>query len=147
MTKEDEATIMTSSKKLLTILTSLILAGCGNLGYIVRTYDSTTVRSDFDYQDETYRIFDRKDLGKVMITPSISSSAGHGFVRGATLGSVNMDDDKTRFTKVATAYLEKDRATQLCNIQKSELLVTPQWEFVYLCKDKPKEASTTGSLQ
>lgn len=120
---------------------ALLTTGCGNLGYIIKTYDATTTRSEFDYQDETYRIFDRKDLSKVMITPSLGSSALNGAARGATFGGVNIDDDQTRFTKVATAYLVKDRATQLCKILEGKLLLTPQWEFIYLCADKPKTLS------
>ena len=103
-------------KKIIIIGAVFLLTGCGNLGYIIKTYDSTTTRSDFDYQDETYRIFDRKDLSKVMITPSLGSSALHGAARGATFGGVNIDDNQTRFTNVATAYLVKDRTTQLCKI-------------------------------
>lgn len=114
------------------------MTGCGNFGYIIKTYDSTATRSEFDYQDETYRIFDRKDLSKVMITPSLGASALHGAARGATFGGVNIDDNQTLFTNVTTAYLAKDRSTQLCKVLEGKLLITPQWEFVYLCTDKPK---------
>jgi len=120
----------------LLVFVAVTQSACGNLGYIVQTYDSSTIRSDFDYQGDTYRIFDRKDLSKVMITPSLGSSALNGVARGATLFAVNVDDDKTRFTDVAVAYLAKDRTPQICKILEGKLLVTPQWEFVYLCNDK-----------
>lgn len=117
---------------------ALSSTGCGTLGYIVDTYDSRSVKGDFEYQDATYRIFDRKDLSKVMVTPSIGSSMGNGFVRGSTLGAVNLHDDITRFTSVASAYLAKDRANQLCKVIDGKMLISPQWEFIYLCADKPK---------
>jgi hypothetical protein len=72
-----------------------------------------------------------KILGKVMIIPSLGSSALHGAARGATFGGVNIDDDKSRFTDVAVAYLAKDRVSQTCKIIEGKLLVTPQWEFIF----------------
>lgn len=109
---------------------------CGNLGYILKTYDETTIKSDFDYQGEEYRIFDRKDLNKVMITPSLGSAASSGFVQGATFGIVKPENDERRYHNVAEKYLAKDRPSQLCNVNEGRLLVNPQWEFVYLCSSK-----------
>jgi hypothetical protein len=86
-----------------------------------------------------------KILGKVMIIPSLGSSALHGAARGATFGGVNIDDDKSRFTDVAVAYLAKDRVSQTCKIIEGKLLVTPQWEFIYLCVDKLRSPSGAPS--
>lgn len=121
------------------LLIAISTSGC-SFGYMLENYGAMTpvIRSDFDYQGETYRIFDRKDLSKVMITPSLGSAALHGAARGATFGGVNIDDDQTLFAQVASAYLIKDRAAQLCKILEGKLLTTPQWEFVYLCTDKTK---------
>lgn len=123
-------------KLFLFVFITLTQTACGNLGYIIKTYDSTTIRSEFDYQGEEYRIFDRKDLGKVMITPSLGSAASSGFVRGATIGIVNPENDERRYHSVAEKYLTKDRPSEICNVNDGRLLVTPQWEFVYLCSQK-----------
>lgn len=127
-------------KIILPVLAAAALSGCGSFGYMASTYGafSSVERSDFDYQDESYRIFDRKDLSKVMITASLGSALLNGAARGATFGGVNIDDDQSRYTSVASAYLAKDRSAQLCKVLDGKLLVTPQWEFVYLCADKPK---------
>ena len=122
------------------VLSASTLSGCGTMGYMMGTYGATSdaVRSDFDYQDSTYRIFDRKDLSKVMITSSLGDAALHGAARGATFGGVNIDDDQTRFSSATSAYLVKDRPMQSCKVLDGKLLMTPQWEFVYLCADKLK---------
>jgi hypothetical protein len=127
-------------KLILSILVSLLMTGCGTMGYMVSTYGamSDAVWSDFDYQDATYRIFDRKDLSKIMVTASLGDAALHGAARGATFGGVNIDDDQPRYTSATSAYLAKDRPSQVCRVTNGKLLVTPQWEFVYLCTDKPK---------
>ena len=127
------------------VVTVLMITGCGNFGYIIKTYDSTASRSEFDYQDETYRIFDRKDLCKVMVTPSLGAAALHGAAKGATFGGVNIDNDQTLYQSVATAYLAKDRTTQACKILEGKLLISPQWEFIYLCIDNLKSTLSSNS--
>lgn len=126
-------------KILLIVITSLAISGC-SFGHIIENYGafSPVVRSDFDYQNESYRMFDRKDLSTIMITASLGSAMTNGAVRDATFGGLNPDDDQTRYSNVASAYLAKDRPDKLCKVIEGKLLVTPQWEFVYLCSDKPK---------
>lgn len=80
-----------------------------------------------------------------MITPSLGSAALHGAAKGATFGGVNIDNDQDRFHSVATAYLAKDRAAQACKILEGKLLMSPQWEFVYLCVDNLKPVSSTNT--
>lgn len=130
----------------LSIVTALIMTGCG-MGYMVSTYGafSDAKWSDIDYDGETYRIFDRKDLSKVMVTASLGSAALNGAARGATFGGVNIDDDQPRYTKATLAYLAKDRSSQSCKVLDGKLLVTPQWEFVYLCVDNSKTVSNTNA--
>jgi len=69
---------------------------------------------------------------------ALGDAALHGAARGATFGGVNIDDDQLRYTSATSAYLAKDRPSQACKVLDGKLLVTPQWEFVYLCIDKPK---------
>ena len=81
-------------------------------------------------------MFDRKDISHLMITPSIFESARSGAIKGATMFTVNISDDKGRFTSVANAYLKKQRPSELCEIKSGEMIFDPQWEFVYLCTAK-----------
>lgn len=119
-------------KKLSMLMISLIVTGCGNMGYVIKTY-SDVEKTEFDFEDNTYRVFDRKDISKVMITPSIGQSLRGGAIKGATFGGLNIQDDKGRFTSVATAYLKKERPSELCEVKSGEMILDPQWEFVYLC--------------
>jgi hypothetical protein len=80
-----------------------------------------------------------------MITASLGSAALNGAARGATFGGVNIDDDQPRYTKAAIAYLAKDRESQSCKVLEGKLLVTPQWEFVYLCVDNLKSTSSNNA--
>jgi hypothetical protein len=110
----------------------LVLSGCGKMGYVMDTYGSVD-NTEIDFEGYTYRIFDRKDISKVMITPSIGQAMRGGAIKGATFGGLNIQDDKGRFTNVAKAYLEKERPSELCEVKSGEMVLDPQWEFVYLC--------------
>jgi hypothetical protein len=127
--------------KISIILATLVLSGCGSIGYVMNTYGSVD-NTEIDYEGHTYRIFDRKDISKVMITPSIGQAMRGGAIKGATFGGLNIQDDKGRFTNVATAYLQKDRPSEICEVKSGEMILDPQWEFVYLCTNKPKGRKT-----
>ncbi|HEY8034693.1 MAG TPA: hypothetical protein VIF37_03790 [Methylobacter sp.] len=73
-----------------------------------------------------------------MVTASLGDAFLHGAARGATFGGVNIDDDQSRYSGATSAYLAKDRPSQVCKVLDGKLLMTPQWEFVYLCNEKPK---------
>ncbi len=105
------------------------------MGYVIKTYGDVD-KTEYDHDGYTYRIFDRKDISKVMITPSIGQSFRSGAIKGATFGGVNIQDDKGRFTGVANGYLTKENATKLCEVKSGVMILDPQWEFVYICNDK-----------
>jgi hypothetical protein len=73
-----------------------------------------------------------------MITPSFGQALRSGAIKGATFGGVNIQDDKGRFASVANDYLSKENPSKLCDVKSGEMILDPQWEFVYLCTDKPK---------
>lgn len=115
----------------------LTQAGCGNMGYVIKTYGDVE-KTEIGHDGYTYRIFDRKDLSKVMITPSIGQALRGGAIKGATFGGINIQDDKGRFTSVANDYLGKENPAKICDVKSGKMILDPQWEFVYLCTDKPK---------
>ncbi len=114
------------------------LFGCANMGYVINTYGGMD-HSEIEHEGYTYRIFDRKDLSKVMITPSLGQSIRGGAIKGATFGGVNIQDDKGRFTGVAIDYLNKENPAKLCEVKSGEMILDPQWEFIYLCNEKTKQ--------
>ena len=63
------------SSKVLALAVAAGLAGCGTLNYITKTYSDIRV-IDFAGVDDTYRIFDRPDIGRLMITPSFGAAMG-----------------------------------------------------------------------
>jgi len=98
--------------------------------------DSAVQRSELDFQDHTFRMFDRKDLNSIMVTPSFGDSLKSGAIKGATFGGLNIQDDKGRFTAVTLSYLEKELPNEVCNVDKAEILIDPQWVLFYTCKVK-----------
>jgi hypothetical protein len=116
-------------KRLLIAGLAAAQVGCAGMGAVME-YRGTP-KQDFTYEKVDYRIFDRRADGKVMITPSVGNSALHGMAHGATFGGVKIDNDESRFAAVAQAYLAVDRPE--CKVVSGELLMMPQWEFVYTC--------------
>lgn len=119
-------------KGLLLVL-GILMTGCGNLGYVIKTYDQTCIRSDFEFEDRTYRMFDRKDLHKVMITPSIGTAMAHGAATGATFGGVNIDEHNPVYEKATKEYLKKEFPGEQCEVFNGRMVLDPQWEFEYKC--------------
>ena len=122
-------------KKSIVITLLVTLSGCGNLGYVISTYDQTCVRSDFEFEDREYRMFERKDLHKIMITPSLGMSMAHGAAKGATFGGVNIDEHNTVYERATKEYLKKEYPGQQCTTFNGRMVLDPQWEFEYSCKN------------
>lgn len=127
---------------LVVIAAALPLCGCGaGVSYIMDEYRGTEVKSfavgsvdDGNYED-TYRIFDKPDKNKLMITPSLGAAAGIGMARGATFGGVNPEAPKPVYERAALAYLTS--TGRKCRALDTYMLVTPQWEVKYDCSIPP----------
>lgn len=107
-----------------------MLGGCASINYIRDEYHGVAI-VEVAMPDDTYRVFDKPAEGKLMITSSIASAAGQGFVRGLTLG-VAPDPPRPLFEAAAARFLEQS-GRQGCRVVDAYLLARPQWEVKYDC--------------
>jgi hypothetical protein len=106
------------------------IAGCAGID-AAREYDDVQVTS-FDANGHPWRIFDKPEEGRLMITPSFGRSAGAGLWRGLTFGAVDGSPPKPEFQSAVEAYLASHRPTK-CTVLDGYVLLSPQWEFKYRC--------------
>ncbi len=109
---------------------AMLLGACASLDYAVDEYGNVPLVMH-DYQDHTYRIFDKATASKLMITPTLGASAGDGAIRGLTLGLFNNDVPEPVFHGAVESYLAG--TGRKCSVQIGQLLIRPQWEFHYQC--------------
>lgn len=100
------------------------------MDYIRQEYTGVPVVLYATAEDE-YRIFDKPDAGKMMITPSLSRAAGIGGAKGASYGLVDNSQDTRPWAAAAGAYLAS--TGRACRIVSAELLMNPQYEVKYDC--------------
>ncbi len=111
------------------------LGGCASVNYIMNEYQGISAQ-EVKMPDDTYRIFDKPAASKLMVTSSLSSAAGQGFVRGLTLGAVQTDSPKPLFEAAALQFLTENGRPS-CRVIDAYLLVRPQWEVKYDCTPLP----------
>lgn len=113
------------------ILLGFSLAGCAGMSYAMQEYSGVTIE-EVVMPDDTYRIFDKPQQGKMMVTSSIGAAAARGFGEGLLLGAVDNTPPKPLFDAAALAYLRKTGRNN-CRVVESYLLVKPQFEVKYEC--------------
>lgn len=117
--------------KFLVIGCALLVSACGGLGYALENYTGVSVQR-IEANGEIWRIFDKPEEERLMITPSIGRAAAVGAAQGATLGlSDGGRDSFQEFKAAAQAYLES--RTSGCTVTTGALVVSPQYEFFYEC--------------
>lgn len=112
-------------------LAGALLAGCANLDYASDNY-GTTPMVRFEHQDHPYRIFDKPSANRLMITSSIGSAIGSGFVRGLTFGLLSNHPSEPTMRAATEAYLAS--TSRKCSVEAGNLIAQPQWEFRYECE-------------
>ena len=90
-------------KVFLTVPALLLVAGCAGLDHAmeysgVEVVMVTTQRADF-------RVFDKPEESRMMVTPTIGAAAGQGFLSGLTFGAADTDYPKPWFQEAAEAHL------------------------------------------
>jgi hypothetical protein len=80
---------------------------------------------------EVFRIFDKPEEGRLMITPSLGASAGMGAVKGITLGGAD-GASEARMRQAAENYLAQSGRS--CTTTSVDLVVQPQFEVRYTCQ-------------
>lgn len=102
------------------------------MNYARETYAGIEVQH-IQMADDTYRVFDKPEIGQMMITSSLGSAAGQGLVTGATLGIVTDAPPLPRYEAAAKAWLTKTGRPN-CRIISGYLLIRPQYELKYDCR-------------
>lgn len=110
----------------------LLLGGCSaGLKYVMDEYSGMQPHQ-VAMPDDTYRVFDKPQASRMMVTSSLSSAAAQGFGRGLVFGAIDTTPPKPLFEAAARAYLaETGRAS--CRITDAYILVQPQFEVRYDC--------------
>lgn len=112
-------------KHVILALPLALLAACGGISYAMTEYSGVEVIPFTDAQGE-WRIFDRPDASKLMITPSIARSS----ISGATLGTVGgVYQAPAPYQAAADAWL----APRNCKTGAAKLVLDWQYEFTYTC--------------
>jgi len=120
-----------------------LLSGCQGMKYALDNYTGVDVQhftlapdaspgSPNNQRAETFRIFDKPQESRLMITPSVAASAGMAAVSGLTLGGASRAGSPARMREAVTAYLAS--TDRVCTIDALDLVVEPQYEARYRCE-------------
>lgn len=113
---------------------AVMLCGCASANYVMSEYGGVQLKHFEMGEGQTYRIFDKPDANKLMITPSFDRAAGAGFVSGLTFGAVPAQDNlgpKPEYERASLAYLTSTGRT--CRLIDGYVVIQGQWEFKYDC--------------
>lgn len=121
-------------RRLSVVACALALAGCAGVSYVMKEYSGISPKPFEIEGEDIYRVFDRPEANKLMITPSFGKAAGAGALQGLTFGGVDAMDSigpKPMFEHAALAYLKS--TGRQCRVLDGYLVIRPQWEFKYDC--------------
>jgi hypothetical protein len=110
--------------KPIAVLVVLFLTGCSGIGYAMEHYKNVKPQQ-FAYDGQGFRIFDKPNEGRLMITPTI----GAAMAGGATFGGANTPE--IRYKQASLAYLAS--TGRKCKASDMKLVIQPQWETFYTC--------------
>lgn len=107
------------------------LSGCANLNYAMDEYGQTPMVL-YEHRDKTYRLWDKPDQNKMMVSSNLGAAAGDGFMTGLTFGIVSAYPGEPTMRSVAEGYLAGKQ--RKCTVAIGTLIQQPQWEFRYQCQ-------------
>lgn len=110
--------------KKLILVAVLAVGGCAGMDYAMTHYTGVEV-TKFTYKEQVFRVHDKPEENRLMITPSIGNSAA----AGATFGLASTPE--TIFLAASAAYLKSDG--RRCKPDTIALIVSPQFEVMYSC--------------
>lgn len=94
--------------------------------------------------DDTYRVFDKPDANKMLVSSSIASATAQSF-----RSNIMLKDDtppKTSFEAAAIAYLSNSGRNG-CRVTDSYLLIAPQYEVKYDCTPPAPAVKKRGAAR
>lgn len=109
---------------LISLMSLALLAGCSGLNYAIENYGDTQSKAHY-YNGQKFSIFDKPDVGRMMVTPSV----GKSFLNGLTLGLAATPE--MTMQNAAQTYL--DKTGRKCIAGDPKLIVDPQYEVFYVC--------------
>lgn len=122
---------MARTRKFLVLASVFTLSACSGAGYAIENYSGVDVQR-IQVNGESWRIFDKPNENRLMITPSLGRAASVGAVQGATFGiSDGGKDTMAEFEAAADAYVQSRKSK--CRVTKGALVINPQYEFFYEC--------------
>lgn len=115
----------------LALIAIATLTACGGMGTVMERYGSVKAVA-FQHGGSTWRVFDKPEEGRLMLTPSIGDSAAAGAIEGVTLGMAdNPLGPNKRYSDAATAWILRHGGT--CRLTAGRVILHPQFEFDYSC--------------
>ncbi|WP_314188787.1 hypothetical protein [Paracoccus yeei] len=117
--------------RIIALTLAFALSGCGGLGYAINNYSGVPIEK-FAANGKTYRIFNKANESRLMITPTIADASAAGAIQGATLGlSGDVLGPQGEFRMAAQEFL--DARQKGCVIADGAKIVQTQYEFFYRC--------------
>lgn len=129
---------MGDAMKALILASCVALSGCGGMSYAMEHYGNVPIQNFQASTGTSYRIFDKPNENRLMITSSIGGSLGGGAVSGFTLGAVQPASAEVLFRDAAEQYLTSTGRN--CRSRDISLVVMPQYEVRYECSEVPAES-------
>jgi hypothetical protein len=115
---------------------TVLLGGCAVISDSVQEYSFVKVEY-VTMPDDTYRVFDKPEAGKMLVSSSIASATSQS-LRAAVLLKDNTPP-RSNFEAAAGEYLSNGGRTG-CRIVDAYLLIAPQYEVKYDCAPLPPPA-------
>jgi hypothetical protein len=115
-----------------TIALGVALSGCTGLNYVVANYGGVHTQYFTASNGALYRIFDKPEESRLMITPSLTNAAIHGVAKDATFGLVRPMSAEAPFRQAAAEFLQSEGRS--CTIDGVKIIFDPQAEVKYRCE-------------
>ncbi len=108
------------------------VAGCSGLNYAVSNY-AQVKPVQFSYGGNTFRVYDRPDENRLMITPLVGDTSGAAALKGAARGEPGaLSGAEGTYRSASDAYFSG--TGRQCEISRVERIVEAQWEVFYTCR-------------
>jgi hypothetical protein len=112
----------------------LALSSCAGMGYAIQHYAS--VKPEIWQSPTTgtsFRVYDKPQENRMMITLSIGAAAAQGAGRGITLGLADTRTPSIVYQDAAIEWLSTKG--RVCSATATSLIVEPQYEVRYNCQN------------
>lgn len=113
------------------VILGAALGGCAGANYAMQNYNGVPVQR-VETAGDNWRIFDKPDEGRMMVTSSIGAAMAQGLGQGLLFNAVDNTPPEPQFRQAARAYLDST-GREACQITDAYLIVRPQFEVTYDC--------------